>query len=74
MLRSYAGFALGVVGFHIISAIVMAGTRHDAVALLSAPFYIIWKMFKLPFILKTAQKDARWIRTPRQSTLKEELP
>jgi cellulose synthase/poly-beta-1,6-N-acetylglucosamine synthase-like glycosyltransferase len=65
--RGYAFVALGVVAFHVVSAIAIAGTRRDVMALLAAPPYIVWKLIKLPFILKTARKDARWVRTPRQN-------
>lgn len=74
LIRGYACAALGVVAFHVMSAIATAGTRKDAIALLAAPPYIIWKIIRLPFILKASRKHARWVRTPRRSPRKETEP
>ena len=72
--RIYACFAICVVGFHVISAIITAGSRQDFKALLVAPFYILWKIARLPLILKTTGKNATWVRTPRQEKGKEKTP
>ncbi len=72
--RIYACIAICIAGFHVISAIVTAGSREDFKALLIAPLYILWKIAKLPLILKTTGKNATWVRTPRQEKRKEKKP
>jgi cellulose synthase/poly-beta-1,6-N-acetylglucosamine synthase-like glycosyltransferase len=74
LVRGYACCALAIVGFHVISAIATAGSRQDAVALIVAPFYIIWKIIRLPLILKATQKSTGWVRTPRHKKQKEKMP
>lgn len=72
--RIYASLAIGIVAFHVISAIVTAGSRQDLKALLIAPFYILWKIARLPLILKTSGKNATWVRTPRHEKRKVKIP
>jgi cellulose synthase/poly-beta-1,6-N-acetylglucosamine synthase-like glycosyltransferase len=63
----YAGIALGVVLIHILAALwVGGGTLKDIVILASVPFYILWKLTQLPRVIKTARKNASWIRTERE--------
>ncbi len=65
----YALTALGIVFGHVLVALwIGQGTREDYLVLLSAPFYIIWKLTILPLILKTATKDATWNRTDRDKS------
>jgi cellulose synthase/poly-beta-1,6-N-acetylglucosamine synthase-like glycosyltransferase len=73
-VRGYACMALAVVGFHVISAIATAGGRRDAIALLAAPVYMLWKIIRLPFIFSASRKNAKWIRTPRKKRQKEKTP
>lgn len=65
LFQGYAFWALGVVCFHVATAIIIAGNRKDIIALMVVPFYIIWKIIRLPIILKAAGKNTRWARTPR---------
>lgn len=73
-VRGYACAALVIVAFHVMSAIATVGTRKDAIALLAAPPYIVWKIIRLPFILNASRKHAGWVRTPRRNSRKETLP
>lgn len=62
----YALFALAIVVFHILIAMVVSkATVADWKALFSAPFFILWKLSKLGGIVKTASKGASWNRTSR---------
>jgi cellulose synthase/poly-beta-1,6-N-acetylglucosamine synthase-like glycosyltransferase len=66
LTQGYALFGFGVVVLHVLAALwVGGGTIKDLAALASAPFYILWKLTQLPRLLKTAHKDATWIRTKR---------
>ena len=72
--RIYAAFGLGVVALHIIAAIrVGGGGLKELAALATAPFYIVWKAMLIPAMLKTARRDAEWVRTERASTGEEKL-
>lgn len=63
----YAGVALGMVLIHILAALwVGGGTRKDLAILASVPFYILWKLTRLPQVIKTARKEASWVRTQRE--------
>ncbi len=72
--RLYSYCALCVVVFHVFSTIITSGSRQDFKAMMVAPIYIIWKIAKLPLILKTTGKNATWVRTPRQEKRKEKKP
>jgi cellulose synthase/poly-beta-1,6-N-acetylglucosamine synthase-like glycosyltransferase len=62
----YALLALCIVFGHVFAALWIGhGTRDDVLVLLTAPFYILWKLTVLPLTLKTATKNATWIRTDR---------
>ncbi len=62
----YAWFAIGMVVAHIVTAMIVGKAgRDDWKALISAPFYVFWKVIKLGGILKTAGRGASWKRTSR---------
>ncbi|HZP44665.1 MAG TPA: glycosyltransferase family 2 protein [Candidatus Binataceae bacterium] len=66
LCRIYAVFALTLVFFHIIVAIVVGGGGwRDLAVLLVAPFYVLWKLRLLPKILRAASGDMPWTRTER---------
>ena len=63
----YAGIALGIVLIHILAALwVGGGSLKDIAVLASVPFYILWKLTRLPQVIKTARKEASWVRTQRE--------
>ena len=67
--RAYAFFGLGVVAVHIVAAIIVGGGgAKDFAALATAPFYVLWKLVLIPATLRTARKDAEWVRTDRADT------
>ncbi len=69
LTQSYALLGLGLVIGHVLGALwVGGGTFKDLVALISVPFYIVWKLTRLPRLLKTAHKEATWVRTERESS------
>ncbi|WP_353573023.1 glycosyltransferase family 2 protein [Candidatus Albibeggiatoa sp. nov. BB20] len=62
----YALIALCIVFGHVFAALwIGKGTAQDFLILLTAPFYILWKLTVLPLTLKTAAKNATWVRTDR---------
>ena len=62
----YALFGLILVILHVAAGIIVGGgDRGDFAALLSAPFYIAWKLAVLPKTLQSARSAAPWIRTER---------
>jgi cellulose synthase/poly-beta-1,6-N-acetylglucosamine synthase-like glycosyltransferase len=67
LTQFYAGIALGIVLIHILVALwVGGGTLKDVAILASVPFYILWKLTRLPLVIKTARKVASWVRTQRE--------
>ncbi|NJO15550.1 MAG: glycosyltransferase [Thioploca sp.] len=63
----YAGIALGIVFIHILAALwIGGGTWKDIATLASVPVYILWKLTQLPGAIKTARKNASWVRTERE--------
>ena len=64
--RIYALFALALVALHVVAGILVGGGDwRDFAALLSAPFYVAWKLAALPRILESARSVAPWVRTNR---------
>lgn len=66
--RAYASFGLGVVGWHVGTALWLgrAGWR-DVLTLLAAPFYVIWKLTLSGKLLAFARHNAPWVRTDREN-------
>jgi cellulose synthase/poly-beta-1,6-N-acetylglucosamine synthase-like glycosyltransferase len=64
--RVFALIGLALVGLHVLVALVVgrAGWR-DGLALLAAPFYIVWKLTLGRQLLKSAGANAAWVRTER---------
>ena len=66
ILRIYALFSMVIVAVHVTVGIVVGGGDWgDFKALLSAPFYVVWKLGELPKTLHSARSTAPWIRTER---------
>ncbi len=64
--RLYASFGLGLVGAHVVAGIVVGGGgRRDLVALLAAPFYVVWKVGLSRAIARASRREAAWVRTER---------
>lgn len=64
----YALLGLGVVALHVLAG-WWVGSRQwrDLTALAAVPFYILWKLLLLPRLLRTARKNAAWVRTTRET-------
>jgi cellulose synthase/poly-beta-1,6-N-acetylglucosamine synthase-like glycosyltransferase len=63
---AYAIFAILVLAFHVVSAMIIGKAGFsDYKALVSVPFYVLWKLSNLNGILKMAGKGAVWKRTGR---------
>ena len=66
LIAIYASSALTLVFIHTLLAIVKGGGNfNDLKALAIAPFYLVWKAAIIPFLIKTAHKNATWVRTER---------
>jgi hypothetical protein len=50
---------------HLVQTIALGGTRQEAAALCLAPFYILWKIFLIPGMLRSSRRKAEWLRTER---------
>lgn len=62
----YALMALTLVGLHVVLAMVAGkASLADWKALLTAPFYMLWKVANLSRIVKAAKKSTGWKRTSR---------
>lgn len=63
----YGVLAFALVLLHVLVGIwVGGGGIKDLMALATAPLYIIWKLTLLPLMMKTATKNATWVRTERE--------
>jgi cellulose synthase/poly-beta-1,6-N-acetylglucosamine synthase-like glycosyltransferase len=66
LAQMYALFALALVALHVVVGVLVGGGDwRDFAALLSAPFYVAWKVATLPKILQSARSGAPWVRTDR---------
>ncbi len=64
--RTYALFGLALVALHIVVGIIVGGgSWRDFAALLSAPFYVAWKLMSLSKTLQSVTGVAPWVRTER---------
>lgn len=69
LTQYYALFSLGIVILHVLAGLwVGGGTFKDLAILASVPFYILWKLTQLPRLIKTARKNATWVRTERETS------
>lgn len=60
------GFAgLVIIFLQIVVAVLLYGTKRDFLSIAQIPFYLGWKLIKLPHILMTSRKGAQWVRTKR---------
>ena len=65
----YASVGLCVVGLHVGAALVVGGGgMRDLIALLVAPFYVVWKLTMVRSLVGAAKKDTEWVRTDREVT------
>jgi cellulose synthase/poly-beta-1,6-N-acetylglucosamine synthase-like glycosyltransferase len=64
--RIYALCAIVLVAVHVGAAVVIGGGgRKDFAALLRAPLYVLWKLAAVPGIVRSASRNAEWVRTER---------
>ncbi len=66
LIRTMGLVGLAVVLVHLITAIrVSGGGWKDFGALLSAPFYIVWKLLLIPVLVSNSRSSTKWVRTER---------
>lgn len=64
--RLLALASLSVVGTHVIAAVVLGGgSLNELSALVAVPWYVGWKLFVFPEILRSARRNSQWVRTQR---------
>ena len=64
--RDYAIVALGVIAWHVLSALWLGKAELKYyLALAAAPVYILWKLTLGGRLLAFAKRNAPWIRTER---------
>jgi hypothetical protein len=72
--RWVAAAGVLVLALHVVLALVVGrADRRQALALLSAPAYVGWKLTHLLATLRTASGRAGWVRTQRNATLPETI-
>lgn len=68
-LRIYAAASLAVIALHVL---VAAASGPDFVgsmkALLTAPLYILWKLWMFPRIWRASRANTPWVRTSRDAS------
>jgi cellulose synthase/poly-beta-1,6-N-acetylglucosamine synthase-like glycosyltransferase len=65
-VRGLAIAGIAIVLFHlVVTMIVGKGGWRDLAALVSAPFYILWKLLLIPSLLRSASSKHAWVRTRR---------
>ncbi len=65
-VRAIAVAGLAIVVLHLAAAIVViGGGAQDVAALLTAPFYIVWKILLIPRLARSAGAKSVWSRTER---------
>jgi cellulose synthase/poly-beta-1,6-N-acetylglucosamine synthase-like glycosyltransferase len=66
--RAYAGAALLLVAFHVVAAVFVGGGGWaDILALLSVPLYVLWKIWMIPGLWRSARQGTEWVRTERET-------
>jgi len=69
-LRIYSAGSFAVIALHVL---VAAASGPDFVgamkALLTAPFYILWKLWMFPRIWRASRADTPWVRTSRDASV-----
>ena len=72
--RYYGIFLLAMLLAHVATAVGLSGNvRASAMALVSAPAYVFWKLTRMAAIVKSSRKGAQWTRTPRAGDGKPEV-
>lgn len=67
-VRWIAIFGFMTVLLHLLAAIRVGDSPgSDLLALLSAPFYVLWKLLLLPKLLRSSRAEQAWVRTERNS-------
>ncbi len=65
-IQAVALISLGVVALHLTTAIcVTGGGLSEFMALLGAPFYIVWKILLIPRLVTSSRSGTAWVRTER---------
>ncbi len=70
--QTYALIGLAFVVVHVLSGILVGGGGiRDVLALLTAPFYVLWKVGLSRSIARASRSETEWVRTERVSAAKE---
>ena len=73
--RIYGLFLVGLLVAHVASSVALGGNvRESLSALASAPGYVFWKLTRMGSIIKSSRRETQWLRTPRASDAKPEVP
>jgi cellulose synthase/poly-beta-1,6-N-acetylglucosamine synthase-like glycosyltransferase len=68
VVQLYSVCALAVVAVHVVFAVIGGGGGwRDLAALAAAPFYVAWKVVRLPASLRNARGGSEWVRTAREA-------
>jgi cellulose synthase/poly-beta-1,6-N-acetylglucosamine synthase-like glycosyltransferase len=64
-MKLYSFGSIFIIFIHIILSVLFFGKVKDLTSLIEVPIYILWKLAKIPLIVKQSNKNAQWIRTKR---------
>lgn len=68
-LRLYAAGSFAVIALHVLVAAASGPDFAGAMkALLTAPLYILWKLWMFPRIWRASRADTPWVRTSRDAS------
>src|ERR1700690_379004 len=71
IVRATGLVGLAMVATHLIVAIIVGGgSWRDFVALLAAPFYVLWKLLLIPSLVRSSKSNSAWVRTERKADQK----
>jgi cellulose synthase/poly-beta-1,6-N-acetylglucosamine synthase-like glycosyltransferase len=60
---------------HVLVAVTLGGNASESLAALAtAPGYVFWKLTRMGAIIRSSRPDTQWLRTPRASDVKPEVP
>lgn len=69
--REIALFGLALVAVHLVAGIrLIGGGWPDVIALLGAPFYVVWKILLIPRLIAGSRSQSAWVRTERVAARK----
>jgi cellulose synthase/poly-beta-1,6-N-acetylglucosamine synthase-like glycosyltransferase len=68
LFRWYGIGVIAILLLHVLSAIALGENfGKSLLSLMAAPAYVIWKLTRLPAVLRSSSRKTEWVRTERKS-------